>query len=394
MDPHQIDQWRLDTPGVQHRIHFNNAGAALPPAIVTKTQQEYLEMEAITGGYELAALRYNEIQEAYVSVARLLNTQAPNIAFANNATDAYSRALSAIPLQEGDTIVTTRNDYVSNIISFLQLQKQRNVQIELAENGANGAVDVQSVADLIAKKQPQLVAVTHVPTSSGLVQDIVSIGALCAAADVWYLVDACQSAGQLPLDVQAIQCDFLSATGRKFLRGPRGTGFLYVSDKALNAGLEPLFLDLHSAEWLSPQQYGAVASAKRFEIWERNYGLILGLKSAVDYYLQEDAEELGQRIIQLAHTLREKLQQFPGLQIMEKGPARSGIVTVKVAGHDPIPFQKALLGHHINTSLIYQEGARFDLAQNNTPWVSRMSVHYYNTEEEIVQLTQVLQSIL
>lgn len=394
MDPQQIDQWRLDTPGVQHRIHFNNAGAALPPAIVTKTQQEYLEMEAITGGYELAALRYDEIQEAYASVAQLLNTQAPNIAFANNATDAYSRALSAIPLQDGDIIVTTRNDYVSNMISFLQLQKQRNIQIELAENGVNGAVDVQSVADLIAKKRPCLVAVTHVPTSSGLVQDVVAIGALCAAADVWYLVDACQSVGQLPLDVQAIQCDFLSATGRKFLRGPRGTGFLYVSDKALNAGLEPLFLDLHSAEWLSPQQYGAVASAKRFEIWERNYGLLLGLKNAVDYYLQEDAEQISQRITQLAHTLREKLQQFPDLQIMEKGPAKSGIVTVKVAGHHPISFQKALLDQRINTSLIYQEGARFDLAQNNAPWVSRMSVHYYNTEEEILQLTQVLQSIL
>lgn len=394
MNPQRIAQWRADTPGVKHRIHFNNAGAALPPSIVTKTQKEYLETEALAGGYELAALRSDEIQEAYASVARLLNTKVNNIAFANNATDAYSRALSAVPLKDGDTILTTRNDYVSNIISFLQLQKQRNIQIELAENGADGAVDVQSMADLIAQKRPKLVAVTHVPTSSGLVQDVAAIGALCTAADIWYLVDACQSVGQLPVDVQAIQCDFLSATGRKFLRGPRGTGFLYVSDKVLKAGLEPLFLDLHSAEWLSPQQYRAVESAKRFEIWERNYGLILGLKSAVDYYLQEDAQQLSQRITQLAQSLREKLQQFPSLQVMEKGPAKSGIVTVKVADWQPIPFQKALLDERINTSLIHLEGARFDLAQNNTAWVGRMSLHYYNTEAEIEQLVQVLKNIL
>lgn len=394
MNQQQIAQWRTDTSGIAHRIHFNNAGAALPPNIVTEVQQEYLAQEAITGGYELAAMKYDYIQEAYGSVARLLNTQARNIAFANNATDAYSRALSAIPLQSGDLIVTTRNDYVSNIISFLQLKKHKNIQVEVAENGVDGTVDVQAVDELIRKKRPKLVAVTHIPTSSGLVQDVAAIGALCAAADIWYLVDACQSIGQLPVDVQDIQCDFLSATGRKFLRGPRGTGFLYVSDKALDASLEPLFLDLHSAEWLATDQYRAVASAKRFEIWERNYGLILGLKSAADYLLEQKKDWIYPRITDLATKLRATLAKFPRLQVMETGPIQSGIITVKVDGYEPIPFQKALLKERINTSLIYQEGARFDLAQHHAAWVSRMSIHYYNTEEEMEQLAAVLQKLL
>ncbi|MEM6376609.1 MAG: aminotransferase class V-fold PLP-dependent enzyme [Bacteroidota bacterium] len=394
MNQQQITQWRLDTPGVQHRIHFNNAGAALPPSTVINVQRNYLEAEAIMGGYELAALKREEIQATFQSVAKLLNTKAQNIAFANNATDAYSRALSSVPLEAGDTILTTRNDYVSNIISFLQLQKHMDIQLVLAENAADGTVDVQSVAELITQKRPKLVAVTHIPTSSGLVQDVAAIGALCAAEDIWYLVDACQSVGQLPLDVQAIRCDFLSATGRKFLRGPRGTGFLYVSDKALQAGLEPFFLDLHSAEWTSQDQYRPVDSANRFEIWERNYGLMLGLKSAADYLLEQDMNLINQRIINLASALRDKLSEFSSLHVMEKDTIKSGIVTVKVNDYEALAFQGALLEQKINTSLIYQEGARYDLAQNKAPWVSRISVHYYNTMEEIDQLAEALRRIV
>jgi selenocysteine lyase/cysteine desulfurase len=323
MEAQLIAQWRANTPGVQHRIHLNNAGAALPPQTVIDTMMAYLHEESLTGGYELAAQKQAEIEAAYDSLAKFLHTKARNVAFANNATDAYSRALSSIPLQEGDTILTTTNDYVSNIISFLQLRKHKGIQIALAENGPNGAVDVQSMADLIKKVQPKLVAVTHIPTSSGLVQDVVSIGALCAAAGTWYLVDACQSVGQLPINVQEIQCDFLSATGRKFLRGPRGTGFLYVSDRALDAGLAPLFLDLHSAQWSSADEYKAAASAKRFEIWERNYGLMLGLKSAIDYLLEQDEQQIYQRIPQLAEQLRTMIGNHSGLQVMESGPVLS-----------------------------------------------------------------------
>ena len=207
-------------------------------------------------GYEAAALAQDDIRAFYQRTAKLINAQAHNIAFASSATDAYNRALSSIPFIKGDIILTTSNDYVSNQIAFLQLQKRFKVKLIRVPNMSTGEVDVDEMEKMIEKYTPQLVAVTHVPTSSGLVQPVEAIGRICLDRGIWYLVDACQSAGQIPLDVEKIQCDFLSATFRKFLRGPRGAGFLYVSDRILKQkDFAPLFVDLHSASWEKPDQY-------------------------------------------------------------------------------------------------------------------------------------------
>ncbi|MCB9354309.1 MAG: aminotransferase class V-fold PLP-dependent enzyme [Lewinellaceae bacterium] len=390
IDSDRLSHLRADTPGCAHRIHLNNAGSALPPSFVTQTIHHHLELEAQIGGYEAVDLTAAEIAAFYPAVARLLNADARNIAFAGSATDAYVKALSAIPFQKGDVILTTENDYVSNQIAFLSLQKRLGVRLVRASDTAEGGVDLDDFESLMKRHRPKLAAVTHVPTSSGLVQPVEAIGKICSAFETWYLVDACQSAGQLPLDVQAIQCDFLSATMRKFLRGPRGAGFLYASDRVLEAGLEMLMPDLHSAEWSGPDSYETADSARRFEYYEMPIALVLGSRAAVEYALSVGIEAVEQRVKHLANMTRRLLRELPDVQVLDLGAEQCGIVTAYSTHWQSRPLLEKLWAENINCRVSPPGVAQIDFPRKGVPWVLRISPHYYNTEEEIRYLAVVL----
>lgn len=378
----ELTRFRAETPGCAERIHLNNAGAALMPAPVLAAMVEHLELESHIGGYEAAEQRAAAIEDAYAAVAALLGCAPRNIAMVENATVAYQQALSAIPFERGDVILTSVNDYVSNQIMFLSLARRFGMEVVRAPEAAEGGIDPEAVSRLVRERQPRLVALTHVPTNSGLVQPVEAVGRICREHNVWYLVDACQSAGQLPLNVNAVGCDFLSATSRKFLRGPRGAGFLFASDRALTAGLEPLFLDLRSARWLEPDRYEAVPSAKRYENWEFAYALVLGTGAAVRYALTIGIERIAQRTSPLAELLREQLGAA-GFRVLDRGARRCGIVTIEIPGRDGAEIHRALMQRGVNTSVSSRQYAVIDFAQKGVEWALRASPHYYNTEDEI-----------
>jgi len=381
---------RGDTPGCEAVVHLNNAGSSLPPRSVSEAVERYRREEHLRGGYETADAHRTEIEGFYEATARLLNAASENIAFAASATDAYNKALSAIPFQPGDALVTTELDYASNQIAFLYLQKRWGLRLLRARQGADGVVDVESVAELMEAHRPRLVAVTHVPTNSGAVQPVEAIGALCRAQGVWYLVDACQSAGQLPLDVRAIGCDFLSATLRKFLRGPRGAGFLYAAPRALDAGLEPAFPDLHGATWTDPDAYRLQDSARRFEYFEKPYDLLLGSRAAVEYALAIGLENIQRRVAELADYTRTRLQTLPGIRVLDRGPQLCGIVTAAVAGWEPAALREFLRHRGIHTSIVSRNSAVLDFDRKGVRWALRISPHYFNTEAEIERLVEAL----
>lgn len=386
---------RADTPGTQHVVHLNNAGASLMPTPVIEAITNHIALEAVTGGYEAADLRRDAIQGFYTATADLLNTKPDNIAATANATDAYARALSAIPFGPGDVILTTVNDYVSNQIAFLSLQKRFGIKIVRADDDRRGGVSVDDMAAKIKSLRPRLVAVTHVPTNSGLVQPVEAIGPLCREHDVLYLVDACQSVGQLPVDVSAIQCDFLTATCRKFLRGPRGMGFLYVSDKILSAGYAPLFIDLHGASWESANEFRPVPTALRFEDWEFPYALVLGAAEAHRYALRVGLSAIAQRNAELCAYLRQRLGALPSVRLLDEGEHLSSIVTLFSDRKPAEAINAALSAGRINTSLSTHGAAILDYDRKGmTTAALRISPHYYNTEAEIDTLVAALEPIL
>lgn len=371
-------------------IHLNNAGASLPAPGVVDAMTHYLQLEAEMGGYEAFDAHQANVLGFYDSVARLLHAAPHNIAWAVSATDAYARALSAIPWQAGDVILTTENDYSSNQIAFLSLRQKMGVQLVRAADLPSGGVDPEDFERLLKKHRPKLAAVTHVPTNSGLVQPVAQIGRMCREQGVWYLVDACQSAGQMPLDVAEIGCDFLTATLRKYLRGPRGAGFLYASDRVLEAGLELLLPDMHSADWIGANEYRTQPTARRFEYWEIAYALMLGSKVAVDYALQTGLENIHQRVNHLAEFTRRRLAELPGVQLLDHGAGLCGIVTA----HAPHWEAKSLINHlhqlGINVRISPRVAAVIDFDRKAVDWALRVSPHYFNTEEELDQLAAAL----
>ncbi|MFD0266145.1 aminotransferase class V-fold PLP-dependent enzyme [Streptomyces sp. NPDC127106] len=375
---------RADTPGCESVIHFNNAGCGLIARPVLQAMLDHLHLEAEIGGYEASAARAAEIADFHASIGELVGARARNIAFAGSATHAYTKALSAIDFRPGDVVLTTRNDFISNQIAFLALRRRHGVRIVHAPDHPDGSgVDVQAMARLMRTHRPRLVAATHVPTNSGLVQPVAEIGRHCRELDLLYLVDACQSVGQYPIDVEEIGCDLLTATCRKFLRGPRGSGFLYVSDRLLDAGYEPLFIDMYGARWTAPGAYRPVDTAARFEEWEFPYATVLGCAAAVRYALRVGLEPVSRRTPALAARLRGQLAELAGVRTLDGGPAPAALVTFAVEGWQPQPFKAAMDARGINSALSFREFAQFDFGDKEVDWCLRLSPHYYNTEGEV-----------
>lgn len=391
----EIDRFRQETRGCTGRIHLNNAGASLMPDPVTAAIQEHIDLEASIGGYEAAALQASAIREFYTRTARLLHCKPNNIAFTSSATDSFSRALSSIPFQPGDIILTSNDDFISNQIQFLSCQKRFGVRIERLLNAPEGGISLEDLEYKLKTLRPRLLSITHIPTNSGLVQPVRQIGDIVQRyQDTWYILDACQSIGQMRLDVSRLHCDFLSATNRKFLRGPRGTGFLYISDKALSAGLEPLFIDMRGAEWIEKDTYRPRADASRFEDWEFAYALVLGSSKAVEYCLQVGEDRIWQRVETLSSYLRNGLQTIPGLRLLDRGSEKCALVTFTATGFDPVQLQQEFLKRSINVVPSYRNFAVIDFGEKKADWAIRASPHYYNTLTEIDTFIEAVKEVL
>jgi selenocysteine lyase/cysteine desulfurase len=390
----EIQLLRKETAGCSSVIHLNNAGASLMPDPVTQTVLDHINLEANIGGYEAAALRAAEIKEFYNQAAKLLNCKADNIAFTSSATDSYSRALSSIPFKAGEVILTSNDDFISNQIQFLSLQKRFGIKIVRVGNAKEGGVDLNDLDDKLKTLRPRFLSITHIPTNSGLVQPVKQIGEIVSKYDTVYLLDACQSIGQMKLDVQELKCDFLSATNRKFLRGPRGTGLLYVSDKALASGLEPLFVDMRGADWIEKDKYQPRDSAIRFEDWEFAYALVLGSRAAIEYCLRVGEDRIRNRVRELANYTRQQLSAFSNVKVLDRGSEVGALVTFHAKNSDAAFIVQKLLSKKINVVSSYRNVAVIDFDEKKVPWAVRVSPHYYNIKEEIDQFIDELKKII
>ncbi|NNG05729.1 MAG: aminotransferase class V-fold PLP-dependent enzyme [Inquilinus sp.] len=388
--PIDVDRVRADTPGCSKVNHLNNAGAALPPRSVTQTMIDHLRLEAETGGYEAAAKAAPRLERCYDSVAALLNCHRDEVAIVENATRAWDMAFYSLPLGPGDRILTARAEYASNYIAFLQAAGRTGATVEAIADDADGQLDVDALRQALDDRV-KLIAVTHVPTSGGLINPVEAIGAVARQAGVPFLLDACQSAGQMPLDVERLGCDMLSATGRKFLRGPRGVGFLYVRNSWIGK-LEPPFLDLHSASWIAPDRYEMRADARRFETWEGNVAAKLGLGAAIDYALDLGLDAIRARCRTLADQLRQGLAALDGVTVHDTGRDKAAIVGFTKQGEEPRRIADRLSVLGINVSISTAQSTLIDMAARGLDAVVRASPHYYNTEEEIDRLVAAVRN--
>jgi selenocysteine lyase/cysteine desulfurase len=384
----EVARLRAETPGCATVAHFNNAGASLPPTPVLDAHLGHLRREAEIGGYEAQEEAQGRIDAVYASVARLIGAAGPDeIALVENATRAFDMAVYAVPLAAGDVILTSTAEYHSMFVTYLHLAR-RGVTVDVVPADAAGQIDVAALRARIDRRV-RLIALTHAPTNGGLVQPAAAVGEVAREAGVFFLLDATQTVGQLPVDVGRLGCHALAGTSRKYLRGPRGAGFLWVAREWIDR-LEPPLMEGHAAEWVEPDRYVLRRDGKRFEVWEANYGARLGFGAAVDYALALGVERIWERVRALGEGLRERLAALPGVTVRDLGTVRGGIVSFTVRDVEAARVKAALRAADINVHVSPARGTLLDMRARGLRELVRASVHYYNTEAELDRLADAV----
>jgi selenocysteine lyase/cysteine desulfurase len=382
---------RAATPGCQHRNHLNNAGAALMSTTTLSAMTDHLDLEARIGGYEAAAEAGDLIEGTSTALAELVGGHRDEIALFDNSTHAWNAAFYSVPLKAGDRILTGRAEYGSNILAYLQMAQRTGAEVVVVPDDEHGQIDTAALADLVDDRT-RMIGLTWVPTSGGLVNPAAEVGRIARAAGVLYLLDATQAVGQFPIDVERIGCDLLTGTGRKFLRGPRGTGFLWVRGSALDQ-LDPFVAEIASATWDGDRSFTWAPGARRFETWENNYVAIIGLGAAVRQALDLGLDAIGERTRLLGAGLRERLESVPGVRTHDLGAERCAIVTAAVAGHPAGEVAAALAAMGINVSTTVPDHSQFDTEQRAVHPLVRLSPHYFTTDDELDRAADAISRI-
>lgn len=379
---------RADTPNCESLLHFNNAGASLVPKPVYDAVIEHLDLERRIGGYEAEAAATETLDDFYLAIAELLSCQRDEIAYFENATRAWDMAFYSLPLEAGDQILTHSSEYASNYLAYLQQARRRGLKVDVVPSDQFGQIDVAALESMI-NQRTRLISINHIPTQSGLVNPAEKVGEIASRHGITYLLDACQSVGQMTVDVNRIKCDLLTATGRKFLRGPRGTGFLYVRRSILDK-LDPVFIDLRAGNWIDADHFEFAPGAKRFENWESYVAGRVGLTRAVRYALDIGLDSIHSRVVELAALLRDCLAKIKGVTVKDPGEYKCGIVTFYKQDEDSFTLAARLGDNQINISVSTPASARLDNCFADQQNLARASVHYFNSEAEVERFCRVV----
>jgi cysteine desulfurase/selenocysteine lyase len=378
-----LDMIRADTPGCVDRIFLDSAGSSLPPRPVLDAVVGHLRREAEIGGYRAAEERSDDLERGYAVLAELLGCHPEEVAFTDSATRSWLAAFDAVPLVAGDRVLITEVEYGAHIAALQRRAEQTGVVIDPIPSEPDGTLSVPALRELLDERV-RLVSLVHVPTNSGLVNPVREVVDAAHQVGALVLLDACQSVGQLPVRVDELGVDILSTTGRKWLRGPRGTGVLVVRDAAAQR-LSPRLLDHHSSVWTPPAGFRPRSDAKAYELWECGVADRLGLIAAARYALDLGIDTIAKEVSDRAEQVRAGLAELPGVRDCDLGMRRCGLVSFTVAGISADRVRDSLWDNDIAVTLSRPTGAPLDMNRRALSETVRASPHYFVTPEQIAK---------
>ncbi|MFC3051352.1 aminotransferase class V-fold PLP-dependent enzyme [Kordiimonas pumila] len=387
----EIMQLRQDTQGAGGRVHLDNCGSSLMPKPVITAQIAQLNLEAQFGGYVAQEQQLGALESVYASISTLIECSVDDVALTTSAVDAWTKAFYSIPMSAGDTVITSPGEYCSNYVAFLHRQKNDGIKIRVAEATVDGGVNIDHLESLI-DESTKLISLTHIPSSSGAILPAYEVGAIARQHNVLFLLDTCQSIGQIPVNVKDIGCDIATATGRKFLRGPRGVGFLYMNSRA-REGMNPVVMTNQGAAWDSHNTYKLRSDARVFEAWERSAVNILGLGAAVEYMQSLGVNRTTGQTLHLGRSLRQQLRGIKGVRIECPSAAEAAIITFNKTGYTAAEIKKHMEQQNIAVQIASVVHTRLDLEARGIDSAVRVSPHYYNNQDDYDRFLTVLEDM-
>lgn len=374
---------RSRTAGTAGRHYFNAAGAGLVSDGVLEAVVTHLRREQRVGGYEAANQVADEVAGVYSAAAALLGSAPDEIALFDSATSGLRGVFDALRLGAGDTVVAPRSSYVSQALRLLAMQRHDDVRLEIVPSDATGAMDLEALDRAVAGASGRVVvSAVHVPTSSGLVEPIAEISAVARRHGALTVVDATQSVGQIDIDVRAVDCDALVTTGRKFLRGPRGTGLAYLRRGTLE-GVGAWAPDVRGAVWTGEDEWTMDGTARQLETWECSVAARLGLGVALREALDRGPAATEAHLVGLGAHLRTALDAVDGVTVADPSASVSAIVTFTVDGVAGKEVSARLRQRRIDSISVPASHAQWDLGARGLPSVVRVSPHVYNDDEDV-----------
>lgn len=441
----------LQHPDALPIIHFNNAGSSPQPLSVLQTVTQHTLLESLLGGYLAAEQCQHQLSCVYSSIAKFIHAEdSLEIALVESATVAWTRIFysmcDALMMGENksgetDVMLCSEAEYAANVVAMQKICNERDATL-IVIPGENGVVNIDIFSQMLRgewwyyerngnnqdhrekkKLNPErirLVCITHIPTNSGIINPVIEIGEIIDEFNklhranqknpLYYLVDACQSVGQLDIDVTRMKCHALTATGRKYLRGPRGTGFLYVQ-KNIADKMIPSHVDHAAAPVIDVPtgeeniNFGFKEGALRFEFWEANIATQLGLGRAIDYAMNKDIKWIEKQCCMMGEELKRQLRLLNNDQRervyihnddLSGKFCQCGIVTFHVQNYNANFIKQKMLDHRFTLSVVPPTSTPFDSAKSGlgNRELMRASLSYFNTKEEITVFRNALVSII
>ncbi|WP_367136796.1 aminotransferase class V-fold PLP-dependent enzyme [Saccharothrix sp. HUAS TT1] len=372
-------------------IFLDSAGSSLPPREVLDEVVGHLRREAEVGGYVAARERADDLEAGYGVFAELLGAAPDEVAFTDSATRSWLTAFDAVPLAAGDRVLFGEAEYAGAAIPILRRAREVGASAEAVPSDEFGQLDVDALKDLLDERV-KLVSLVHVPTNSGLVNPAREVAAAAHEAGALVLLDACQSIGQLPVRADELGVDIITGTGRKWLRGPRGTGVLVVRREAAER-MRPRLVDLHSAEWVAPDEVRLRDDARVFELWEASTADRLGLVAAARHALARGLDVIEREVGERAGGLRAGLAALPGVEVRDPGRRKAGIVTFTVEGVAAGDVRDRLADAGVTVTVSGASSTLLDMTRRGLDEVVRASPHYFVEPAQVDQAVAAVEAV-